>query len=414
MKGILMVAYHYPPDRISSGVQRTLKFSRYLLEHDWLPTVLTVHPRAYQRTAPDQLAEIPTEVEVRRAFALDSSRHLSIKGRYPLWFALPDRWSTWWLGSLWSGLRMIRKHRPRLIWSTYPIATAHLIGWTLQKLTGLPWVADFRDSMTEDHYPRDPQVRRVYRWIERHAIARATRVIFTTPGTLSLYADRYPEFPASKWAVIPNGYDEDNFQRAAKDLPESAPNGPVQLVHSGILYPTERDPTQFFQALAELKSQGDLSPGDLRIKLRATAHDELFEPMIAEHGLNEIVTLEPPISYEAALREMLQSDGLLLLQAANCNHQIPAKLYEYMRARQPLLALTDPLGNTGQVMLEAGITTVVPLDQKDAIKVALMNFIELIRAGTAPLADDETIRQYSRRGSTRKLAEILNNVLENQ
>jgi glycosyltransferase involved in cell wall biosynthesis len=214
--------------------------------------------------------------------------------------------------------------------------------------------------------------------------------------------------------VIPNGYDEDNFQRAAKDLPESAPNGPVQLVHSGILYPTERDPTQFFQALAELKSQGDLSPGDLRIKLRATAHDELFEPMIAEHGLNEIVTLEPPISYEAALREMLQSDGLLLLQAANCNHQIPAKLYEYMRARQPLLALTDPLGNTGQVMLEAGITTVVPLDQKDAIKVALMNFIELIRAGTAPLADDETIRQYSRRGSTRKLAEILNNVLENQ
>ena len=67
-----MIAYHYPPDRISSGIQRTLKFSRYLLESGWTPSVLTVHPRAYQQSGEDQLGEIPGAVDVRRAFAVDA------------------------------------------------------------------------------------------------------------------------------------------------------------------------------------------------------------------------------------------------------------------------------------------------------------------------------------------------------
>jgi glycosyltransferase involved in cell wall biosynthesis len=373
-----------------------------------------VHPRSYHRTGADQVCEIPPEVKVKRAFALDAARHLSIKGRYPLAIALPDRWSTWFLGGVWSGLRLIRQQRPDVIWSTYPIATASLIAWALHRITGLPWIADFRDPMTEGDYPRNPTIHRSYRWIEKQVVARASKLIFTTPGAMQLYAERYPEIPAAKWAVIPNGYDEDNFQNAARRPTKARVGGPIELVHSGILYPVERDPTQFFQALAELKTSGSISADTLQIKLRATAHDDLFAPILAEKGLSDIVTLEPTVPYEDALREMLQADGLLLLQGAICNHQIPAKLYEYMRARQPLLALADPLGNTGQVMLRAGITTVVPLDQKDAIKAALIDFIELIRAGTAPLADDETIKQYSRRGNTRKLAEILNNVLEAQ
>ena len=407
-----MIAFHYPPNRISSGIQRSLKFSRYLLDAGWTPSVLTVHPRACQQGGDDQLDEIPEAVEVRRAFALDTARHLSIRGRYPGFLALPDRWVTWWLGGVWSGLGMIRRQRPQILWSTYPVATAHLIALTLRRLTGLPWIADLRDSMTEEDYPTDPTVRRVYRWIERKVVEHAERVVFTTNGAMRMYAERYPDQPADKWAVITNGYDEDNFTAAMALVSEPVAGGPVAsdpvvLIHSGVLYPSERDPTCFFAALSALKSRNAICADDLRIRLRATANDELLSGMIDEYEIADIVSLEPSIPYVQALGEMLQADGLLVFQAANCNHQIPAKLYEYFRARRPLLGLTDPAGNTAEQMREAGITTIVRLDSRADIETGLLEFIAAIRSGTAPLVGESEVARYSRRAGTEKLAGII-------
>jgi len=149
-KRILMIAYHFPPVRGSTGLHRTLSFSRYLLEdHGWQPTVLTVHPRAYRATEDAMLGDIASGVEVLRTFACDTARHLSIRGRYPLRMALPDEWVSWWLGAVLAGRKLIRKQRPDVIWSTFPIATAHLIGRALHRRSEIPWVADFRDSWVD-------------------------------------------------------------------------------------------------------------------------------------------------------------------------------------------------------------------------------------------------------------------------
>ena len=147
MKNILMIAYHFPPIRVSSGIQRTLKFSRYLLDYGWKAQVLSVNSTAYIEVDNGQMDEIPDEVYVKRAFALDASRHLSIKGRYLGWMALPDRWISWCLGGGISGLFMMLKFKPKVIWSTYPIATAHLLGLMMHRLTDIPWIADFRDPI---------------------------------------------------------------------------------------------------------------------------------------------------------------------------------------------------------------------------------------------------------------------------
>ena len=150
---VLIVAYHFPPQAGSSGLLRSLKFCRYLPEFGWLPTVLTIDPRAYERTDSSQMAEIPADVNVIRAFGLDSQRHLSLGGRYLRSSALPDRWVTWLAGAIPAGLFSIRKHNIDIILTTYPIATAVLIGYFLHLLSGKPWIVDFRDSMTEEGYP---------------------------------------------------------------------------------------------------------------------------------------------------------------------------------------------------------------------------------------------------------------------
>lgn len=415
MKPILMIAYHFPPVRVSSGIQRTLKFAAYLLDHGWNAHVLTVTPNAYEKVSDDQLHEIPDAVTVERALTFDTARQLSIKGRYLSWMALPDRWVSWCLAGTWTGLGMIRHFRPKVIWSTYPIATAHLLGLMLHRLSGIPWVADFRDSMTEDNYPVNPRQRRVYKWIERQTIMHCSRAVFTTPGAIRMYAERYPDIPASRWALIPNGYDEENFVRAEASSEfaqaKAAKGDSIVLLHSGVLYPSERDPSHFFAALSELKQSGRIVAGQVRVVLRATGHDDLHSRLIMENGLEDIVFLEPGIAYEAALAEMLTVDGLLVFQAANCNHQIPAKLYEYLRARRPILALTDPAGDTAQVLFDAGLYGVVSLDDKQAIMEKMKTFLQEIKQHRNKIASDASISEHSRQARTQRLAELLNEII---
>ncbi|WP_256081136.1 glycosyltransferase [Massilia sp. YIM B04103] len=414
VKRVLMIAYHYPPMRGSSGIQRTLKFSQYLPQLGWQPLVLSAHPRAYANSGDDQMREIPAEAVVQRAFALDTSRHLAWRGRYVGWLALPDRWVAWCLGAVPAGLRMIRKYRPQVIWSTYPIASANLIALCLHRMTGLPWIADLRDPMTDVDYPADPLTRKVYRWIERQTVKHCTVAVCTTPGAIKTYETRFPEIPPGRFALIENGYDEENFADADGLAAQAAPaqGRPFTLIHSGIIYPSERDPVPLFEALAELQAQGRIDAQRLRVVLRATAHDEYLAGLIARYGIGELVSLAPHIAYRDALSEMLTADALLVLQATNCNHQIPAKLYEYLRARRPILALTDTIGDTAAALRQAGIDTIAPLDSKEGIMQGLVHFLALAQAGKAPLASEEAIAANSRRARTGELGQLLERIAQ--
>jgi hypothetical protein len=153
---LLLIAYHFPPVGFSSGVHRTLCFANDLVDHGWQPTVLTVTPNAYPTAFVETLERVRPEVAVIRCPALDSARSLALFGRYPRLLALPDRWASWIPSALVRGLAVLRRRRPRVIWSTYPIASAHLIGYLLHRLSGLPWIADFRDPMYDQSFPAHP------------------------------------------------------------------------------------------------------------------------------------------------------------------------------------------------------------------------------------------------------------------
>lgn len=404
LKRVLMVAFHFPPLHGSSGIQRTLKFAKYLPENSWEPLVLTAHPRAYAHTGSDQLDDLPRGTVVRRAFACDAARQLAIFGRYPGWLAQPDRWISWAAGAIPAGLLMIRRYRPQLIWSTYPIATAHVIGHALQRLSGLPWIADFRDPMLDEYYPPDPLTRRVRRRIETRTLQRCAAAVVTTPGVLRRYREQYP---AAKCTLIENGYDEADFAQLPVQHPAAQR---FTLLHSGLIYPSERDPSAFLQAVGELARDGRLHATRFRTVLRAPGHEEWLKARIAHYGAADIVELAPHLGYRDALADMAHADGLLVLQAANCNEQIPAKLYEYLRLRRPLLGLTDAGGDTAATLRAAGIDTIAPLDSVNDIKRVLLRFIEDAQAGIAPLPSAPSVAACSRSMRTAQLAQLMEEV----
>ena len=408
MKRVLMIAYHFPPLAGSSGIQRTLRFVQHLPAFGWEPAVLTADPRAYERTSDDLDAEVPPGVPVVRAFALDAARHLSVAGRYPRFLARPDRWMTWRFAAIRAGMRMVRAWRPDVIWSTYPIATAHLIGSALHRRSGLPWIADFRDPMAQEGYPADPEVWRSFKRIEENALGSARFSVFTTPGAARVYRDRYAAC-AARVEVIENGYDEESFARRDLGTPSRERLNPaaITLLHSGIVYPSERDPTQLFAALAQLVASGALRPDELRVRFRAAAHDAMLAELARRYDVESMIERLPPIPYQAALEEMLRADALLVLQASNCNEQIPAKLYEYLRTGRPILALTDPDGDTAGVMREAGLDEIAPLDRADRIAASLAQLLSALRSGTATTPDARWVAGASRRARARELSNLL-------
>ena len=409
MRRVLMVSFQFPPMAGTSGVQRALRFAQQLPALGWSPSILTADPRVHAQTGEDLVGEIPPALPVRRAFALDAARHLSIGGRYPGFLARPDRWHSWLLGAVPAGLQLIRQTRPDAIWSTYPIPTAHLIGYWLSRLSGLPWVADFRDPMAHDGYPADPVLWRSFAAVERKVFSRATRLTFTTPGAARLYAARFPA-AAERLRVIENGYSEEAFQQAERALgagPAAPAGGPRVLLHSGVIYPYWRSPARLFEALAAAKAAGRVDATRLRLRLRATAHDGFVGELAARHGITDLVEIAPTLPYADALAEMLGADGLLLLQSRDCNDQIPAKAYEYLRARRPVLTLADPAGDTAQLMRRAGLPHAAALEDGPGVAAAFDRFLGDLLHGRAAAPSPRVVAQASREARTSELARVL-------
>ncbi|MBH9576508.1 glycosyltransferase [Inhella proteolytica] len=412
MNKLLMVAYHFPPLAGSSGIQRTLRFVQQLPQFGWQPQVLTAHPRAYERCDVSLLADVPADVPVLRAQAWDTARHLALGGRYLGAWARPDRWASWRFDAVRQGMAWIRRERPRAIWSTYPIATAQRIGAELAQRSGLPWIADFRDPMAQDGYPADPRTWESFRAIEALAFERAAACIFTTAGAERLYRERYPNTRA-RLLTIENGYDEDSFARAEAAPGERGPliPGCLTLLHSGIVYPSERDPTQLMAALRQLLDQGRIRPGQLRLRFRAPVHGDLILQLATAQGVQEFVEVQPPLPYQQALAEMLRADALLVMQNSNCNDQVPAKLYEYLRARRPILALTDPAGDTAAVLRRSGVRTIAHLEDPAAIAAQTSVLLQGLHENPQALcADEAAVLSASRLARSRALAELLDSL----
>lgn len=409
-KRVIMTGFHFPPCAGSSGHLRLLAFAKYLPEFGWDPVVLSATKSAYQHVEPSSTEFIPEGCRVHRAVALDARRHLGIHGRYPSILAQPDRWASWWPSAVLLGLRLIRRYRAQAVWSTYPIMTSHCIAYTLHRVTGIPWIADFRDPVATSVARKDERtVRSQVRW-ERRVVSCASRTVFTTSGAMQWCAERFPEVQKQgRLRVVENGFDEAAF--ADLPQPRRIAGKPLVLLHSGLLYPEGRNPSPFFTALARLKVAGLAGPDTLKIVLRASGSESAYTREIQRLGLENMVTLAPPVSSREALVEQAGADGLLLFQGVDFDRQIPAKAYEYLRIGRPIFALVGEQGDTANLLRSTGGAALVPLDDADAIEKRLREFIAALRAGSASQVSPATVARYSRKEGAAVLARLLDEIV---
>lgn len=408
---LLVVALHFPPAN-ASGTLRTLKFSRYLPQFGWLPTVITVTERCHDSVDPALLAQVPPGVAVRRVACVDSRRTFAVAGHYPALAAVPDPFVSWLFTGVPAALRALRADRAAAVFSTSPVPTAHLIALLVARRTGTPWIADFRDPWGSGQ-ERGRLRRRVEDRLERLVLRHADRVVATTPELLRLLERRAGSALGARGVTIHNGYDEEDF--AHLDPTEEADR--FTIVHGGALYPVLREPTAFFHAVRLALDRGAL-PESTRVHLLGPgplAHSDGIRQLLTALRLAERVQVSDRIPYAAALRTMNAAAVLLLLQGGReAATQIPNKAYEYLRLGRPILCVAPAESATTRLVRRfSGVRCVDPDDVGDIAR-ALSDLAAAWQAGRRRhTREAEGLSRYSRLEAARTLAALLDDVASN-
>lgn len=422
MRTVLILAYYFPPMGLG-GTQRPLKFVKYLPSFGWRPIVVTVKDVHYYGRDTSLLSEIPTEAGIERTGSLDPLRlaHLLgsdgqrssdagaktnalLKG-----LLFPDNQIGWIPFAVQRALKIIRRERVDALFTTFPPASGHLAGYLLHHLTGLPWIADFRDVWTGGEFDRSPTAlhRAMANALQREIVGTADRLIAVTDDI----ADSLTALGAepSRLSVVPNGYDPADFA----PLAPAPRDHRFLLVYSGTMN-TARNPEPLFRAIRLLLDRRPALERLFTVRLVGAAIGVDLPAQIRRFRLETVVDLTGYLPHREALAQLLAADALVLLLTteASLARGVPTgKIYEYLACGKPVLGVAPP-GAAGELLSRTNRGRAIAPDDTAGIANALESLIMAWQANTlrsCPI-DDASVQQYSRSRQTELLAETLNNV----
>lgn len=430
MKKVLIVTYYFPPSG-GSGVQRMLKFVKYLREFGWEPVVLTARNADYPAYDESLMEEIPNGVKVYRSRIVEPYKlYRRLTGRSPgesadiatltlsegqkkkfserlsEWIRstlfVPDARMLWRLFAVRMGRRIIRHENIEVILSSAPPYTTHLIGAALAKWSGLPWIADFRDSwigwLSTPQW-RPAPVRRVEMKMEERVLKNATTILTVSNGVKEDLLSRHPYLRDERWKLLPNGYDHSDFE-GIRPVPKDRR---LVITYTGSMY-GNRNPEYLVQALEQLREEmPDLSE-KLLIRIVGRVGDAILE-RIESSAAGDLFDVISYVSHAESLAYLLASDiALLIIDDAPANRGIlTGKLFEYIGAQKPILALA-PEGDAAELIRREGFGMVVPPRDVVAIKSYLL---QALKDKPALTAANEHAEKFRRREQTRQLAELM-------
>jgi glycosyltransferase involved in cell wall biosynthesis len=385
-------------------VQRTLKFVKYLPGHGWEPTVVTVRWSPYRMRDPSLARELPPGLRVLRAPELPLTPYLAMAlsklgaDRARAFVTWPDNFQGWLPGALAVALREIRRSRPDVLYTTSAPYVSHLAGLALHRMTGIPWVADFRDEWAANpHLQAAPRALRTLSRRAERAVAASAHVV-----VVGDYFDIAGSRPGHR-TTITNGVDPDDL--AGLPAPDPPPDR-FRLTHVGTLY-GDQDSAPVIAALRRLLERGELDGS--RVELRVVG--QVFLP---DGGLDlpARVSHGGYVSHHEALLEMRRATALLLYVAPS-SLAPSGKLYEYLTSERPILCVARPDGLAHRLVADWDAGTVADPRDDEGIERAILELYRRWEQGTLGNpsgARERTLERFSRRALAGELASVLTDV----
>ena len=419
MPKVLVITYYWPPGA-GAGVQRWLKFSKYLPSFGWEPVIITVDPdlATYPATDPGLAEDVPPSLRVIRTkvtdyfriynkdrskipsagFASGESNSLRskllrfIRGN----FFIPDPRKGWNRYAFYEARRIIEEEGISHVITTSPPHSTQLIGLKLKrKFPGILWIADLRDPWTDiyyyDQFYHTGLARKADLRYEKSVLRNADRIITVGNSLKELFSSKLPGIH-DKIHVVTNGYDNDDFEHVVPSLPEI-----FTISYIGTLsddYPIEG----FLRAVRRLLDNGFLIKTRFIGIMSARQHDIILSALGAE-----AVEFIPYVSHKDAIRFMSDSSALLLVIPLHSSNRsiLTGKLFEYLASKKPILCIGPPDGDAAGIIRDSGSGQTIDYSGNEIIEEYLRSLI----TGQEPFITD--IAEYSRENLTRQLANQL-------
>lgn len=431
MRKVLIITYYWPPSG-GAGVQRWLKFVKYLPSLGWKPIIYT--PENPESPSEDEslVKDIPKEAEVLKtkiwepyewyktfigsdkkqkinAGFLTEKEKPKLTEKIAVWvrgnFFIPDARVFWVKPSIKYLSAYLEKNKVDLIISTGPPHSMHLIAMELNKQFNIPWVADFRDPWTNIDFYKDLQLTtwadKKHHHLEKEVLIKANRII-TVGNTI---AAEFEEISNRKIDVITNGFDSDDIFEGNLEKDKK-----FSIAHIGSLN-KDRNPAILWEVLGELCTDTAFK-NDLEIKLVGKI-DISCTKSLEDNKLTENVHKIPYLPHNEVIKEQQKSQILLLLinKTPNAKGILTGKMFEYMAAQRPILCLGIEDGDAAKILVETQSGVVVDFDNKIKLKETILDYYTKYKNNELNI-NSEDINQYSRKNLTQKLVGMLNELIK--
>lgn len=433
-KKILIITYYWPPAG-GPGVQRWLKFAKYLPEFGWKPVIYTPENPSYPLLDESLLKDVPENLEIVKtkiwepyqlaeklnksnkkfkAGQFDVGTHQSWKSKLSIWvrgnFFIPDARVFWVKPSVKFLEHYLKENKIDIVVTSGPPHSMHLIGLELKKrLPNLKWIADFRDPWTEISYYKHLKLTkssdRKHRQLE-HAVFNNADITLATSYT---DADNFRKNGANAFCIT-NGFDESDasssVQRSDETNQQVNRSSKFTLSYIGVLEQL-RNPENLWKALNELvKSHSDFAAHFL-LKFAGRIDDKILTTLENSSLKDHILNLGY-LSHDKAIDEMQHSDMLLITNFPNESSKgiIPGKIFEYLATGKQIISFGPNKADVSRILDETAAGKHFDYNDVESVKRFILEKFELWKKGSL-LENTQNIEQFSRRNLTKKLSEIL-------
>lgn len=413
-RNVLVIAYYFPPMGLS-GVQRTLKFVKYLPQFGWNPIVLTASPGAYYAFDETLIEEIP-EIKIYRtneditklvkkkdnsALKYPNTFGQKLRKMITQTFIQPDSRIFWKKSALKLADQIIKENNIDVILATAPPFTDFLIANELSAKYDIPYMLDYRDLWVDNaFYFYATYFHKMYaEKLELKVLTKSSRVVVTTRYMKELLLKRYKLLTHNDINIISHGFDKEDFDVEYKS---KINNNKFVITHSG-LFPDDLTPKYFLKALSNFFKKNPDAKKDTEVRFIGLMRKNHIR-YIRRYKLTENVMMTGYISHKESVSYLLASNILWMMITNNV--ATPSRLYEYIGAKKPIL-INAPDGNIKQTALDSNAAIATEVKDLKAIEAAISRFYELWKTNYLPQIDNDYSEKFERKNLTEVLSREL-------